>query len=89
MSSGAFVNASSTQYSAALMARMCINAKSAENRRKVTIAQMKAQGATEAEIRKYNIDQSYADYQAAFAAEQEAVKIYNEGLGKLGVSNLY
>ena len=65
-----------------------LNAKSAENRRKVTIAQMKAQGATEAEIRKYNIDQSYADYQAAFTAEQEAVKIYNEGLGKLDAEGL-
>lgn len=65
-----------------------LNAKSAENRRKVTIAQMKAQGKTEAEIRKFNIDQSYADYQAAFAAEQEAVKIYNEGLGKLDAEGL-
>ena len=65
-----------------------LNAKSAENRRKVTIAQMKAQGKTEAEIRKYQIDQSYADYQAAFTAEQEAVKIYNEGLGKLDAEGL-
>ncbi len=60
-----------------------LNSKSAENRRKVTIAQMKAQGKSEAEIRKYNIDQSYADYQAAFAAEQEAVKTYNANLGKV------
>ena len=60
-----------------------LNQKSAENRRKVTLAQMKAQGKSEAEIRKYNIDQSYADYQAAFAAEQEAVKTYNENLGKV------
>jgi hypothetical protein len=65
-----------------------LNAKSAENRRKVTIAQMKAQGKTEAEIRKYQIDQSYADYEAAFAAEQEAVKIYNQGLGKLDAEGL-
>lgn len=65
-----------------------LNAKSADNRRKVTIAQMKAQGKTEAEIRKYQIDQSYADYQAAFTAEQEAVKIYNEGLGKLDAEGL-
>jgi len=65
-----------------------LNAKSAENRRKVTIAQMKAQGKTEEEIRKYNIDQSYKDYEAAFAAEQEAVKIYNEGLGKLDAEGL-
>jgi hypothetical protein len=65
-----------------------LNAKSAENRRKVTIAQMKAQGKTEAEIRKFSIDESYKDYQAAFAAEQEAVKIYNEGLGKLDAEGL-
>ena len=44
---------------------------------------MKAQGKSEAEIRKYNIDQSYADYQAAIAAENEAVKTYNENLGKV------
>lgn len=60
-----------------------LNSKSAENRRKVTLAQMKAQGKSEAEIRKYQIDQSYADYQAAFAAEQEAVKTYNDNLGKV------
>lgn len=65
-----------------------LNAKSAENRRKVTIAQMKAQGKTEAEIRKFSIDESYKDYQAAFAAEQEAVKIYNQGLGKLDAEGL-
>lgn len=60
-----------------------LNQKSAENRRKVTLAQMKAQGKSEAEIRKYNIDQSYADYQAAIAAENEAVKTYNDNLGKV------
>jgi len=65
-----------------------LNAKSAENRRKVTIAQMKAQGKSEAEIRKYGIDQSYADYQAAFAAEQEAVKLYNQQIGKVDAAGL-
>lgn len=60
-----------------------LNQKSAENRRKVTLAQMKAQGKTESEIRKYNIDQAYADYQAAINAENEAVKTYNENLGKV------
>jgi hypothetical protein len=65
-----------------------LNAKSAENRRKVTIAQMKAQGKTEEEIRKFNIDQSYKDYEAAFAAEREAVKIYNESLGKVDADAL-
>jgi hypothetical protein len=65
-----------------------LNAKSAENRRKVTIAQMKAQGKTEEEIRKFNIDQSYKDYEAAFAAEREAVKIYNDSLGKVDADAL-
>ena len=65
-----------------------LNAKSAENRRKVTIAQMKAQGKTESEIRKFNIDQSYKDYEAAFAAEREAVKIYNDSLGKVDADAL-
>ncbi len=60
-----------------------LNSKSAENRRKVTLAQMKAQGKSEAEIRKYNIDQSYADYQAAYAAEVEAVETYNKNIGKV------
>jgi hypothetical protein len=65
-----------------------LNAKSAENRRKVTIAQMKAQGKSESEIRKYGIDQSYSDYQAAFAAEQEAVKLYNQQIGKVDAAGL-
>lgn len=65
-----------------------LNAKSAENRRKVTIAQMRAQGKTETDIRKYQIDQSYADYQAAFAAEQEAVKLYNQQIGKVDAAGL-
>jgi hypothetical protein len=65
-----------------------LNAKSAENRRKVTIAQMRAQGKTESEIRKYGIDQSYSDYQAAFAAEQEAVKLYNQQIGKVDAAGL-
>ena len=65
-----------------------LNAKSAENRRKVTIAQMKAQGKSESEIRKYSIDQSYADYQAAHAAEQEAVTLYNANIGKVDAAGL-
>ena len=65
-----------------------LNAKSAENRRKVTIAQMKAQGKSESEIRKYGIDQSYADYQAAHAAEQEAVTLYNANIGKVDAAGL-
>ncbi len=59
-----------------------LNAKSASNRNKVLIAQMKAQGKSEEEIRKQTIDNAYADYEAAHAAELEAVKTYNDNLGK-------
>lgn len=58
------------------------NAKSAANRRKVTIAQMKAAGKDEKEIRDYQIKSAYKDYEAAFAAEQEARKIYNKNIDK-------
>ena len=58
------------------------NAKSAANRRKVTIAQMKADGRTEEEIRKFGIKNSRQDYESAYEAEQEARKIYNQNIAK-------
>jgi len=58
------------------------NAKSAANRRKVTIAQMKAAGKSEEEIRKFGIKSSRQDYETAFEAEQEARKIYNKNIAK-------
>ena len=65
-----------------------LNAKSTQNRRKVTIAQMRAQGVEESKIRKFNIDESYKDYQAAFAAEQEAAKLYNQQISKVDKDGL-
>lgn len=65
-----------------------LNAKSTQNRRKVTIAQMKAQGVEESKIRKFSIDESYKDYQAAFAAEQEAAKLYNQQISKVDKDGL-
>lgn len=59
-----------------------LDAKAAENRRKVTIAQMKAAGKTEKEIRDFQIKSAYDDYTAAYAAEQEAAKIANQAQGK-------
>ena len=59
-----------------------LNAKSAQNRNKVTIARMKAQGATEAEIRKATLDNAKSDYDRARSAEVEAVDLYNKNLGK-------
>lgn len=58
------------------------NAKSAANRRKVTIAQMKAAGKDEKEIRDFQIKSAYKDYEAAFEAEKEARKIYNQNIAK-------
>jgi hypothetical protein len=58
------------------------NAKSAANRRKVTIAQMKAAGKSEEEIRKFGIKSSRQDYETAYEAEQEARKIYNQNIAK-------
>jgi uncharacterized membrane protein len=58
------------------------NAKSAANRRKVTIAQMKAAGKSEEEIRKFGIKNSRQDYETAYEAEQEARKIYNKNIAK-------
>lgn len=58
------------------------NQKSSANRRKVTIAQMKAAGKDEKEIRDFQIKSSYKDYETAYAAEQEARKTYNQNIAK-------
>lgn len=65
-----------------------LNAKDAARRRRVTIAEMKAQGKTESEIRKYQIDQAYADYTAAYDAEVEARNTYNANIGKVDEKGL-
>ena len=59
-----------------------LNQKSSANRNKVIIAQMKAQGKSEKEIRDKQLDQAYKDYTAAQQAENEAVEFYNKNLGK-------
>lgn len=60
-----------------------LNAKDAARRRKVTIAQMRADGADETKIRKYQIDQAYSDYTTAYNAEIEARQTYNANIGKV------
>ena len=57
-----------------------LNQKSAANRTKVTLAQMKAAGKSEKEIRDFQIKQSYSDYEAAYAAEVEARNLYNKNI---------
>jgi len=65
-----------------------LNKSSAANRNKVTLAQMKAAGKSEAEIRKYQIDQSYNAYTASHEAEVEARALYNKNLGKADEAGL-
>jgi hypothetical protein len=65
-----------------------LNQKSAANRTKVTLAQMKAAGKSEKEIRDYQIKQSYKDYEEAHAAEVDARKLYNSNLGKADAEGL-
>ena len=65
-----------------------LNANDTRRRNKVAIAQMKAQGKSEAEIRKATIDNSYKDYQAAFQAQSEATDLYNKSLGKADAETL-
>lgn len=59
-----------------------LNEKAAKNRQRVAIARMKADGKTEAEIRKATLDNAYKDYERAFEAQAQATKLYNDNLGK-------
>ena len=54
-----------------------LNKASFDRANKVRISQMKAAGATEKEIRDFQLKSSYDAYTAAQAAEVEAVKTYN------------
>jgi hypothetical protein len=65
-----------------------LNQKSAANRNKVTLAQMKAAGKSEKEIRDFQIKNSRRDYEEAHAAEVEARKLYNDNLGKADTEGL-
>jgi Leucine-rich repeat (LRR) protein len=56
------------------------NQKSAANRNKVTIAQMKAAGKSEKEIRDFQIKSARKDYDLAFEAEKEARALYNKSM---------
>jgi len=58
------------------------NQKSASNRNKVTLAQMRAAGKSEKEIRDFQIKSARKDYDAAFEAEKEARDLYNKNLAK-------
>lgn len=63
------------------------NAKSASNRNKVTLAQMRAAGKSEKEIRDFQIKSARRDYDAAFEAEKEARDLYNKNIEKASVED--
>ncbi len=65
-----------------------LNQKAAKRRNAETIATMKALGKSEKEIRDTQIKQAYNDYNDAYAAEQEARKLYNANLGKADAEGL-
>ena len=65
-----------------------LNASAAKRRTAETVATMKALGKSEKEIRDFQIKQSYRDYEAAYQAEQEARKLYNDNLGKTDAEGL-
>jgi hypothetical protein len=60
-----------------------LNAKSAQNRNKVELARMKAQGASAQAIRDTQLKQTKESYDTARADEIEAVNFYNANLGKV------
>jgi len=59
-----------------------MNAKDAKRRQNLTLAEMKANGATEKQIRTQQLKNAQDDYNNAFAAREESAKIYNAGIKK-------
>jgi hypothetical protein len=59
-----------------------LNAKSAQNRNKVELARMKAQGKSAKEIRDTQFKQAKEAYETAYSDEVEASNLYNANLGK-------
>jgi hypothetical protein len=60
-----------------------LNAKDLQRRRKVMLAQMKADGASESEIRKFNISNAKKDADNAYEEAVKAEKQYNANIGKV------
>jgi hypothetical protein len=65
-----------------------LNQKSTKRRNAETIADMKAQGKSEKEIRDKINEQNYNDYTAAFNAEKDAVKLFNDNVAKANAEDL-
>ena len=65
-----------------------LNAADTNRRNKVELARLKAQGADAKTIRETQFKQSKEIYEQAYKDEQEAIKIYNDNLGKADVEGL-
>jgi hypothetical protein len=59
-----------------------LNQAATNRRNRVELAQLKAQGASAQQIRETQFRQAKETYEQAYKDEQEAVRIYNENLGK-------
>ena len=65
-----------------------LNAADTNRRNKVELARLKSQGADAKTIRETQFRQAKETYEQAYKDEQEAVKIYNDNLGKADVEGL-
>ena len=65
-----------------------LNAADTNRRNKVELARLKSQGADAQKIRETQFRQAKETYEQAYKDEQEAVKIYNDNLGKADVEGL-
>lgn len=65
-----------------------LNAADTNRRNKVELARLKSQGADAQKIRETQFRQAKETYEIAYKDEQEAVKIYNDNLGKADAEGL-
>ena len=65
-----------------------LNQKSVANRNRVALAQLKAQGKSEAEIRDAQLKYAREAYETAFKDEQDAAKLYNTKIQKADAEGL-
>lgn len=65
-----------------------LNAADTNRRNKVELARLKSQGASAQTIRETQFRQAKETYEQAYKDEQEAVKIYNDNLGKADAEGL-
>ena len=67
---------------------LTLNASDAQRRNRVELAQLKANGASAQKIRETQFRQAKETYEQAYKDEQDAVKLYNDNLGKADAEGL-